>query len=691
MEKPFDNRLRPAVEFVPAVVFMGLGFMLSAAPDAVAPLMPGVVRIMAIPFAALGALRAWQGFRVLAYRARLQRLPRYVLGADDIPHSGIGLFLGRGFQWDQRHTQRLIEARNPSARAYLAPGKAYELARRLEALAERHPALRPLARATRRDAWWNPLRPMPPVGGDPALHGVGIEDEEEVWLPLSDRPGHMLVLGTTRVGKTRLAELLVAQDIRRGDVVIVFDPKGDLDLLRRMFAEARRAGRLDRFHVFHLGFPAVSERYNPVGEFGRITEVATRTTAPLPDQGNSAAFREFAWRFTNVIAQALVGLGRKPDLKSLGRYVTHVEPLLVQYFQLWLDRHGPEDWRQAVDRMVADEGFPKRLPPALRTRDHYAAALVTFYKERDLYDPVCDGLKSTFEYDKTYFDKLTASLLPLIEKLTSGSVGELIAPDYDDPEDPRPILDWNKVIREGGIVYVGLDALSDAEVAHAVGNAMLADLTSVAGKLYKHGHAHGLPGDPGLRPTINLHLDEFNEIVGDEFIPLVNKAGGAGIQVTAYTQTASDVEAGIGNQARAGQVFGNFNTLVMLRVRNEETARLLTDQLPKVRVYTKIAESRTTDNNDPDSPVDFVSQNADRLSETEMDMLTPADMVSLPKGQAFALAEGGRLYKLRLPLAGSDPLLPGGLEDIAAWVQERNRVRPPEPVPGQSPEAVAAG
>ena len=44
--------------------------------------------------------------------------------------------------------------------------------------------------------------------------------------------GHSLVLGTTRVGKTRLAELFVTQDIRRRnaagehEVVIVIDPKG---------------------------------------------------------------------------------------------------------------------------------------------------------------------------------------------------------------------------------------------------------------------------------------------------------------------------------------------------------------------------------------------------------------------------------------------------------------------------------
>jgi len=31
---------------------------------------------------------------------------------------------------------------------------------------------------------------------------------------------------------------------------------------------------------------------------------------------------------------------------------------------------------------------------------------------------------------------------------------------------------------------------------------------------------------------------------------------GAGIQVTAYTQTLSDIEARIGNRAKAGQVIG---------------------------------------------------------------------------------------------------------------------------------------
>ena len=41
-------------------------------------------------------------------------------------------------------------------------------------------------------------------------------------------------------------------------------------------------------------------------------------------------------------------------------------------------------------------------------------------------------------------------------------------------------------------------------------------------------------------------------------------------------------------------------------------------------------------------------------------MLTPADLVNLPKGQAFALINGGQLYKIRMPLpdSASDPAMP---------------------------------
>jgi hypothetical protein len=54
-------------------------------------------------------------------------------------------------------------------------------------------------------------------------------------------------------------------------------------------------------------------------------------------------------------------------------------------------------------------------------------------------------------------------------------------------------------------------------------------------------------------------------------------------------------------------------------------------------------------------------------------MLSPSDLVQLPKGQAFALIHGGQLHKIRMPLpdASHDPLMPASLEAIGIEVRTR--------------------
>jgi hypothetical protein len=155
--------------------------------------------------------------------------------------------------------------------------------------------------------------------------------------------------------------------------------------------------------------------------------------------------------------------------------------------------------------------------------------------------------------------------------------------------------------------------------------------------------------------------------------------------VTAYTQTWSDVEARIGSRPKAGQIAGNFNTLIMLRVKELATAELLTTQLPTVQVVSTVASSSVSDTNDPGEFTDFASRNEDRIAPETVPMLAPTDLVQLPKGQAFALLHGGQLHKIRMPLPGAsdDPLMPAGLKEIG----ERLRARLdgpclwPEPVP----------
>ncbi|MFC1387791.1 MAG: type IV conjugative transfer system coupling protein TraD [gamma proteobacterium symbiont of Clathrolucina costata] len=677
--------LRPPVELWTALVAFATAGIAILAPWALM-MPPGVAYGAGAVLGLIGLIRGRQAWRVLRYQGNMRRLPIYKVRSRKIPLSRRKLFLGRGFRWTQKHTQRLRDTIRPEVQRYVQPGTLYQWARRKEVAWESVPILSVLAQLFRVRAWWNPLSPLPAVGGKPALHAVE-PDEQDVWMDIGERVGHTLVLGTTRVGKTRLAEILITQDIRRGDVVIVFDPKGDAGLLRRVYAEAKRAGRTKDFYMFHLGFPQVSARYNAIGNFSRITEVATRIANQLPSEGNSAAFKEFAWRFVNIIARALVALNRRPDYQQVRRYINDIEPLFTEYAEAHLDTHGAEDWKEQVEEL-SSKISERNLPAALRGRSKEAIALMRHLQAQDLYDPVLDGLVSAFKYDKTYFDKIVSSVGPLMEKLTTGNIAELISPDYLDQNDTRPIFEWMEVIRRKGIVYVGLDALTDTTVASAVGNSMFADLVSVAGHIYKH----GVDGESiDTPPTISMHADEFNELIGDEFVPLLNKAGGAGFQVTAYTQTWSDVEARIGNRAKAGQVAGNFNTMIMLRVKELATAEMLTDQLPKVEVFTLMSVSGVNDSSEPGSGIDFSSRNEDRISVSEVPLLTPAELITLPKGQAFALLEGGQLWKIRMPLPATDSDMPETLTEITnemerTYITNDHWYRVQEPWWGAAPD-----
>jgi conjugative coupling factor TraD (TOL family) len=669
--------LRPAVELYTVAPCATAACLSVIAPWSLA-LNPRLGSAAAAAFSAFGAVR-WRDARViLRYRRNIRRLPRYVMTSRDVPVSQQRLFIGKGFRWDQRHTHRLMQTYRPEFRRYVEPAAIYRTARRLEERLEFAPA--PLPRLVKLLAWdspLNPVRPLPPVGGLPRLHGIEPQ-EVDVTLPLGERVGHSLVLGTTRVGKTRLAELFITQDIRRRnaagefEVVIVFDPKGDADLLKRMYVEAKRAGREGEFYVFHLGWPDISARYNAVGRFGRISEVATRIAGQLSGEGNSAAFREFAWRFVNIIARALVELGQRPDYLLIQRHVINIDALFIEYAQHYFARTEPKAWEIIVqlEARLNDKNMPRNMIG----REKRVVALEQYLSQVRVYDPVLDGLRSAVRYDRTYFDKIVASLLPLLEKLTTGKIAQLLAPNYSDLDDPRPIFDWMQIIRKRAVVYVGLDALSDAEVAAAVGNSMFSDLVSVAGHIYKFGVDDGLPDvASGLKIPINVHADEFNELMGDEFIPMVNKGGGAGVQVTAYTQTLSDIEARIGNRAKAGQVVGNFNNLFMLRVRETATAELLTRQLPKVDVYATSLVSGATDSSDPRGNTAFTSNTQDRVSSASVPLIEPAHVVALPKGQCFALIEGGNLWKIRMPLPAPDPdeIMPTDLQQLAGYMRQR--------------------
>ena len=619
--------LRPPVELTAAVVFIAV-----AAAFFIFPQQLNLSWVQGIVLSAictmLGTRRILQTMRIWRYRRLLTNRKPYVI--KEIPNDqkliSKGLFLGRGFQWSQPHVQRLKETRTPAALKYL--GKAGD------------------------------------QGGDPVLHGVGLlEGEQEVWLPLPERFGHVLMLGATRVGKTCEAGVLIGQDIHRGDPVIVMDPKGDLDLLRRVYHEAEKSGKLALLRIFHLRYPSVSEHYNPIASYDSPGEIATRITEQLPSKGSSEAFKQFAWRFLNTIICALDALGETPNYRIIYKHVNDIESLFNAYHDKLFTQHAQGDfWRVDVEarvrRMLTEakpkkdkpkQGKPKQSMPKQSMRRIEALARIEYREEMRIEDDLASEIQHIMDYDPVYYDKLIASLLPLLNKLKSGRTSAILVPAEDAREENT--ISWDEAIAEKQIVYVGLDSLANPAIARAVGNAMFADLASSAGRLYA-----ALEGSSKPKHRICIHVDEFNDIVGPHLHPMLSKAGGAGVQITAYTQTLADIEASFdGDRAAAARLVGNFNNLIMLRVRTLDTARTLVEQVPNYDVTDLAESSSVADSSQAESSVSFTSSLSARVAVRSVHGIEASDLMRLPKGEAFALLAGGSIWKLRFPLIGDLP------------------------------------
>ena len=96
-----------------------------------------------------------------------------------------------------------------------------------------------------------------------------------------------------------------------------------------------------------------------------------------------------------------------------------------------------------------------------------------------------------------------------------------------------------------------------------------------------------------------------------------------------------------------------------------------------------MVSSSVSDTNDPGDFADFASRNEDRITTERTPMLSPSDLVQLPKGQAFALIHGGQLHKIRMPLpdGSHDPMMPESLAAIAEEIRPKTEP-PPALIPG---------
>ena len=281
--------------------------------------------LMAPVLLVLAILRALQVKRLWSFRLSLSlSRMRTITLADLMERSrkqrkrGM-LSLGRGFIWSQRHAEVAHQILNRNADELPdLPGFVREAMQELENKPqEKRSELDRIKQAALHSILPKNTKPvMDSDIGAPWIHGIGIEEEQEIGIPFTSLPGHTLITGTTRAGKTRLYEMITAQIVDMGSALIVMDPKKDIDWVSMLKLQCRKTGR--KFLYFDPAQPAKSIRLQPLQNWNNKSEPATRIGQLVDADGSFAAF---AWKTLYRVHRALIAAGERPTIRNTKRYV----------------------------------------------------------------------------------------------------------------------------------------------------------------------------------------------------------------------------------------------------------------------------------------------------------------------------------------------------------------------------------
>lgn len=585
-----------------------------------AALQPPMWPLLAIGTLGMAAKRGKEAFDLYRFRASISALRvEKISVADTVALSRKHLkiregafFLGRGFRWTQHHAEvaRQIMYRSPDE---IQGPPSWLPAPLLKAL--QPPNFVPL----KDDAI-----------GVPWIHGLS-PDEEELRLPIEALAGHSLVVGTTRAGKTRLYELLTTQIVHKGDPLVILDPKGDKDWENRVRQECARAGR--KFLYFHPAHPSKSIRINPLANWNNLSEPATRIGQLIDAEGT---FSAFAWKTLYRIMRALVADGSMPTIKEAKHYVQQgVEPLLERLLQKRLYELQGAAWDQNLSQYEQKQARGKTSP----IQSERLELMIGKFTSLNIRDEAIDSLIAMVHHSKEHYSKMIQVLEPILEMLGSDEIGKMLSPDPLDLDDERPIYTTSKVIEEDAVLYVGLDSLSNKIIGSAIGSILLADYASVAGATYNF----------RKKKDAYLFIDEAAEVMNEQGIQILNKAGGAGVKAFIATQTIADFDAVFGSTARTKQALGNLNNVICLRVKDPDMAEWIARSFGTTAARD-VNVSFSTGSESSASFTEFRGSASRSIREVEIPFVSPDLLTRLPGLHYFAFLAGSTLYKGRLPI-----------------------------------------
>lgn len=357
-----------------------------------------------------------------------------------------------------------------------------------------------------------------------------IEEDVEIKIRDEDRSGHLCVIGTTRVGKSRIIENIIEQDIRKGYNVAIFDPKGDVGLLNKTIQIAAETGRLKDFLFLTPIFPDHSIMIDPLTNFYMQDELVDHAISGIKAEKGNDFFIAIAQEVTQAIVSGLAveAAFRKKNLNIN----FHDIRIRSDYFSL-------KAFGESIQMLPGSED-------------------------------TCQSIAQILTSPQDFFSKVSTSLRTTLSALTTGSTGKIIG--------RCRVNEFIQRFERGEkvILFCNTGSLLTRRTGYILARVLVSMLQSLIGRFFASGRK--------LDPPLCIHLDEGHNMLYSGIQEFFNKGGGANAWIHLYTQSIAQIEAEVGREI-AKSTLDNINTCLYMLVNHPETAMYVEESSPNIKKF----------------------------------------------------------------------------------------------------------
>ena len=409
-----------------------------------------------------------------------------------------------------------------------------------------------------------------------------------------------VVVGQSGSGKTTLLHNIASQDIHRTVngrrlPLIIFDGKGDQEFSNDLLPEIAAAGRLHQLRVLDPFRPEISVRFNPLYNKGGSSQELV-----------NAFFDSFLQRqdfFRGHQAAYLSDVCRVLDYTGK---VYNIPDVLVM----------------ARDELVLKEQVSRASHTISNQPD-------ISQQRRQNFEMSAKNLLQSLD-DRERLQKIQG-LLNELGTFTEDDLS-IITNAYDD------LLTLDEIVDQGLILFVSLNTNKNARAVTALGRMLLQNLQLMVGKRYLNEQERRRDG----RPMVSVILDEFAPFVYSNFSQILQTARGSNIALLFSLQSIPQLRSV--SRSFGDDVSSAPNTIMLLRTRDEETARYF------LNASARVTGERRTMTVQKRGVLDERYEEIGFGSITEIEKTRAVDfqIKNLPVGQMQVLTTDNRLGTLHM-------------------------------------------